>query len=333
MEITVDKRIELMAVIQTMNHYWDNLFLQFSGKKLFKCKYKEDIDNYFGKYKNHEAVALCGELSNNVRDISAFLNLILCYSNPPNLDNIADIENNVRSINKQNFAYEKFINGIKRFYEDANFEYFFENNRSEYDLLINDYINRNDLNEYVKTIDAYFGSHTCNYTVVVCALLMGCFGIKITANENIIYNYSVISPFNYKENNYVFGSKLSVLELLWHEICHLTVNELTKNYIKQVNIGNKTATNDFKNIFYTDIETIINEYIVRAITIRLIESNYGEKTAENLIQDNIQKGFTAIESIRNYISKNCEKDNKFTREEGYKELMDYVIKNYKTGKR
>ena len=45
---------------------------------------------------------------------------------------------------------------------------------------------------------------------------------------------------------------------------------------------------------------------------------------ENLIQDNIQKGFKEIESVKNYISKNCEKDNKFIKEV-YKELMDYVI--------
>jgi len=79
------------------------------------------------------------------------------------------------------------------------------------------------------------------------------------------------------------------------------------------------------NNLYTDIESIINEYIIRAITIRLLEINYGEKTVEDFIKNHIQKGFTEIESIKNYISKNCEKNNKFTGEEGYIELMDYVI--------
>jgi len=79
------------------------------------------------------------------------------------------------------------------------------------------------------------GSNTVNYTVAVSALLMGCFGIKIITNENTVNKYSVISPFDYKENRYVFGSKISVLELLWHEIGHLSVNELTKIYINQKN--------------------------------------------------------------------------------------------------
>jgi len=324
MEIIVDKRIELLAVIQTMAQYWDNLALKFFNKKLFKCKYKENVDNYFNKFKEHETVKLYGELSNNVQDFSAFINLVLCYSNPPNFDNIANIESNINCLIKQNIPYDKFIDGIKCFYNDTNLEYFFENNKNEYEVLINDYMNKNDLKEYVNIVDNYLGSNTKNYTIAISALLMGSFGIKILTNENITYNYSVISPFDYKENKYIFGSKFSVLELLWHEISHLTINDLTKNYIGQFDISSKIIPNDFIKHFYTDIETIVNEYIIRAITIRLLEINYGGKTVENLIQDNFQKGFKEIESVKNFIIKNCEKDNKFTKE-GYKELMDYVI--------
>jgi hypothetical protein len=325
MEIIVDKRIELMASIQTMDRYWDNIALKYFDKKLFNCKYKENINYYFNKYKNHQTMKLYNELCNNVQDISTFINLVLCYSNPPNFDNIANPENNINNLIKQNIPYENFINGVKRFYEDTNFEYFFENNQSEYELLINDYISRNELNEYVNMIDIYLGTNTENYTIAISALLMGCFGIKIITNENIINNYSVISPIDYKDNKYIFGSKFSVLELLWHEISHLTINELTKKYINQFDLSGKIISDNFIKHFYTDIETIANEYIVRVITIRLLEINYGEKTVENLIQDYIQKGFTEIETIKNYISKNCEKDSKFIREEGYKELLDYVI--------
>ena len=324
MEILVDKRIELLAVVQTMTQYWDNLALKFFNKKLFKCKYKEDVDEYFNKYKNHETVKIYGELCNNIQDFSAFINLILCYSNPPNFDNIANVENNINSLIKQNIPYKDFINGIKRFYEDTNFDYFFENNKSEYEKLINDYMSKNDLKEYVNIVDNYLGSNTNNFTIAISSLLMGNFGIKILTNENITQNYSVISPFDYKKNKYIFSSKFSILELLWHETGHLTINELTKNYIDQFDISCKILSNNFIKHFYTNIETIVNEYIIRAITIRLLEINYGEKIVENLIKDNIQKGFTEIESVKNYISKNCEKDNRFIRE-SYKELMNYVI--------
>ena len=37
-------------------------------------------------------------------------------------------------LNKQNIPYDKFISGIKRFYEDTNFEYFFENNNACFEI-------------------------------------------------------------------------------------------------------------------------------------------------------------------------------------------------------
>jgi len=98
MEINVDERIELLTIIQTMNGYWDNLSFKYSNRKLFNCKYKENIDNYFSKFKNHEIVKLCGDLCSNIQDISALINLILCYSNPPNFDNIANVKKNVNSL-------------------------------------------------------------------------------------------------------------------------------------------------------------------------------------------------------------------------------------------
>jgi len=261
----VDKRIELMAVIQTMTHYWDNLSLNFFNIKLFKCRYKDNVDSYFSKYKNHETIKLYGELCSNVQEISAFINMVLCYSNPPDFDNIANVQDNINCLIKQNIPYENFINRIKRFYEDTNFEYFFENNRNEYEMLVNDYINRNELKEYVNIVDMYLGKNTKNYTIVVSALLMGNFGIKLLTNENITYNYSIISPFDYRENKYVFGPKIFISELLWHEIGHLTINDMTKSYIDQFNICHKVISNDLTNNLYTNIEAIINEYIPESV--------------------------------------------------------------------
>jgi len=154
---------------------------------------------------------------------------------------------------------------------------------------------------------------------------MGCFGIRILTNKNNTINYSIISTFDYKEDKYIFGTKYSILELLWHEICHLTINNLTKSFINQFDVSRKKVSDNFIKHFYTDIETIINEYIVRAITIRLFEINYGKEMIEDLLKDSIQKGFTEIEAIKDYISKNCEKSGKFSKKDGYKELMDYVI--------
>jgi hypothetical protein len=126
MEVIVDKRIELMAVIQTMNGYWDNLALQYSGAKLFICKYKDDVYKYFGKYKNHTAVKLYSTVCGNIEDISTFTNLALCFSNPPDLNNIANLEDNINSLAVQHIQYGELINKLNQFYKDSDFEYFLQ---------------------------------------------------------------------------------------------------------------------------------------------------------------------------------------------------------------
>ena len=51
MEIGIDKRIELMTIIQTICNYWDDLSIKFGNNPLYKCKYKENVKEYFEKYK------------------------------------------------------------------------------------------------------------------------------------------------------------------------------------------------------------------------------------------------------------------------------------------
>jgi hypothetical protein len=174
-------------------------------------------------------------------------------------------------------------------------------------------------------IDSYLGVKTKNYTIIISALLMGCFGIKIVNFENITLNYSVLSPYDYKDNKYIFGPKNLIKEYLWHEISHLTINDFTKKYLNQFNVNGKIISENFVNNFYTTIEAIVNEYIIRAITIRLFEINHEEKFVEYLFQDNIQKGFKEIESVTNYIARNYEADNTFIKNEKYKDLVAYVI--------
>jgi len=317
----IDKRIELLAIIQTLDNYWDNLAIKYTNKKLFQYKYKENIWDYFGEYKNHDAVRLYNKLSGNIQNISAFIELVLCYSDPPGLDNIANPKNNTGNTFVSQFPFEEFINALKQFYHDTNFECFFRNNQKEYKKLSSNYGYRE---KYIDIIDNYLGTETKNYTVIISALLFGCFGIKIQTNENITLNYSVLSPYDYKDNKYNFGTKEQIKELLWHEISHLTINDLTEKYISRFNVNEKTIPEKFVKIFYTNIEAIINEYIIRAITTRLFEIHHEENIAEHHLQNHIQKGFAEIKSIKNYLAKNCEKNNKLLKNEKYKELINYV---------
>jgi hypothetical protein len=323
MEISIDKRIELITIIQTLCGYWDNLAIKFIGNPLYQCKYKETIKEYFEKHKNHETVKLYTVLCNDVMDISAFINMALCYSSPPELNKIAGYENNFGKINSSTFPYEEFVNGLRKFYTDTEFEQFYKKNQNEYSNILNDYGNKTELSE--NTVFDYFGRSIENHNVIISPLVMGCYGIKIDTNRHEMLHYSVISPYDYRENRYIFGIKDFRKEYIWHEIIHLTINDLTKNYINQFNIKERKIPEIFVKQFYTNVETVMNEYIIRAITIRLFEMGGEKEYTEYLIENNIRKGFGEIELVKDYVKENCEEGNKFIKDNRYKNLIEYVI--------
>jgi hypothetical protein len=311
MEIYVDQRIELITIIQTLCNYWDNLAQKYYNKELFQCKYKENIQIYFEKYKQNETIELYKKLSNDKMDISAFLTLILNYSDPPNICKIANNNSN---------KYEHFINSIKTFYKETNFDNFYKNNRNEYEKLLNDFGKNDVLVNDIGNIFGYLGINNIKkYKVIISSLVFGNFGIN-----NELYNYIIISPYDYKDNKYIFGSKESIARTIRHEIAHTVINDLTKIYSVQKNYENINIPEIFIKQFYNNIETIINEYIIRAITCLLEKDNNCSKA---IMEYEIKCGFTEVENIKNYILEKCTENNKFNKENKYKELLDYVIDN------
>lgn len=323
MEITIDKRIELLTVVQTLCNYWDKLLINSYGEPLFQCKYKEDIKEYFEKYMNHEIVEWYNTFSNGITDISAPIKMTLSHSDPPELNNITNNEDNFRTTDNSIFPHKQFIAKLRKFYTDTNFEQFYIKSQNEYTKMLTDFGSKTELS--VNTAFDYYGCSAENYNIIISPLAMGGFGIKVnTANNTALY-YSVLSPYDYRENKYDFGSLQSKKEILWHEIGHLVINDLTRNYIDQFNINEKEIPEIFVNNFYPGIESITSEYIVRAITIRLVEMSGEIEIMDFSIESHVAQGFKNVVSVKEYIKENCEENGKFIKDNKYKDLVEYVI--------
>jgi hypothetical protein len=312
MEICIDQRIELITIIQTLSGYWDNLAQKFNNKILFQCNYKDNIKQYFEKYKQSEAIKLHVNLCNNINCISTFLALILNYSIPPNLSKI--VNNNCNK-------YEHFINSIRKFYLETNFYEFFENNQNIYDKILSDSGIKYDLLIEINSIFEYFNIDNRNYKVIISPLVFGNFGIN-----NDTGNYIILSPFDYRDNKYIFGPKDNIKGIIWHEIGHTVINDLTNKYYDESKHKNIEVPEIFVNQFYNNIKAIINAYIIRSI-VYLLEKDINSK--KEILDYEIKSGFNEIENISKYILENCMENNKFKKENKYEELIELVINKVK----
>jgi hypothetical protein len=154
---------------------------------------------------------------------------------------------------------------------------------------------------------------------------MGNFGIKINKHNKEYVNYIINSPFDYRGNKYIFNDPESLKYNLWHEIGHTVINDLTQKYISQIDTENMKIPDIFRKNFYTNAETIINEYIIRAITFRLSELSDNNDVTRSFLDNEIIKGFKETETIKNYIIKNCEDKDKLIKDDNYKGLINFVI--------
>jgi len=327
MEIIIDQRIELLGVIQTICGYWDNFLQKYMGKLSYQCNYRNEVKKYFEIYKKHETIKLYNKLCNENSDISHYYQfvLILSHSELPELNVITNYNNNFYNNLSQNNNWINFIKNMKQFYKDTNFKLFFENNKNEYKKLLYDFGNKDEILKNTQCIFDFLSiKDNSNYKTIISSLVMGCYGINIKINELKALNYTIMCPEDYKNSKYVFDYGEPMQHILWHEISHTVINNLTKIYIDEFNIENMKIPEKIIDIGYSEIQTFINEYIIRSIVYLLTELFEGDNSAVLQYKNEENFGFTEIDKIKDFMVKNCVENNKLIKEK-YKKLIHYVI--------
>ncbi|NJK96753.1 MAG: DUF4932 domain-containing protein, partial [Bacteroidales bacterium] len=129
----------------------------------------------------------------------------------------------------------------------------------------------------------------------------GFYGINIPEGNNYAI-YNVMSPIDNNNEVMQFGSEDHFRNIVWHEFSHSFINHLTDQYIEKVKIYEPLLFNPIKSAMaaqaYSNWTSVVNEHIIRAITIRLTAKRYGDKDAKSLFQSEvIGKSFIYIEPI------------------------------------
>jgi ubiquinone/menaquinone biosynthesis C-methylase UbiE len=154
--------------------------------------------------------------------------------------------------------------------------------------------------------------------------------------------FTGIDNCNFLETNYIESIPVNNCDLICsslsiHHLDEIDKDKLYKNiYLKLdksgcfINLDLFNAKSEIINNLYNTwwLEYIKNSGFFEEKKEELwLESRELDK--ENTIDETIKllerNGFKKIRLIKDYISKNCEKDNRFIKREGYKELMDFVI--------
>lgn len=286
MKVTVDKRVELINVIQHLangkyKQRFPKIFVGFEP-------YSKMIDEYFGKFANHDAVKLfplSGMIANT-------FNLPIYLA-------LQDLDNNfvLNPKTETHAEMKKFVVALKDFADQTHFDYWFKQNQAFYDECIKQYSDLIEKSNFEKDMMWFYGKdfdQNINRGVVLMPSLSDCNGFVSTPNGQ----YCAVSSYpSFSQEKIHFTSpnalKVGNIHTLWHEFSHPIINPLVKEYVKQNGIIN--LENDItKSVGIYHGEGLIDEAIVEAVVVLFMNLKGLKKDADYRMKLRAEGGQTLI---------------------------------------
>ncbi len=284
-DLCVNPAVECLGVMLVLNNFVLN-------KERSNRLYREKIYKYFEDQKNHRALKLLNRLLQNP---------YFRYNGPVEMFLKIFYNESLDHEFCQKFGLEKddidaFLLNLQDFMDQSNFDAFFESNHDEYVLQMERFIKNlsvfspvDYLLHFLKmkakklNVLLMFGVSTSNY------------GIEVAGKP-----YCCVRPYKKGRKGQIdFSFDMPyITTLLLHEFAHTIINPLTAKYRTKIEKINKEkfALCFERNSYGDDIETVVNEHVIRAIECMYVKANF-ESTYTSFIANYIDDGFLYLPNI------------------------------------
>ena len=244
----VSEQVELVQVLLYLSNRQEKVIQHLNNKI-----YSKAISDFFLQYKNHKAVIMTQKLidNNNFIHIKPLCAILL-------LDQIATDEKN---------ELHEWAISVKEFIADTDFHTFYLKQSSYYNWIL-DNLKQCNFDIWITYIEKYFRQKSEEFKLIICPIA-GNYGFNIC---NTAYT---VRCMPYYDNNQDPVWKFDFFAKgIAHEYAHCFVNptvEAHKYILNNLNaffLSHKNIPNAY-NVDYA----VMNEYWVRAFTIRFMEQN------------------------------------------------------------
>jgi hypothetical protein len=300
--IDIDPRTELLSIVCYLAGYEE-----YSHSKI--AQYKSEVDEYFSKYKEHQAVQYAKKLKKTNRvgydapmsfavHISDSIQPLVSFNTvPPTMDDRFRPED-----------LQEFMKLLNSFSKETNFDSFYRKEKLKYVDLIENY--RNLIYSIVNFswINPFFRSHELKNFYIIISLLNG---------EN---NYGPSTNINGEEKMYqIIGaypipkdipkSQMDGLVrfegIIIHEIGHSYLNKIIDNNTDKIKVLGVRLQNIYKNPqkSYYGWESIMKETLVRSFVICYMKENHDSLNIKKQIDFDRVQGFNWTEDVADIMMK------------------------------
>jgi Domain of unknown function (DUF4932) len=315
--VTVDPRIELLAAVQLFSGYESQTGLITD----YDIDYKWEMTEHFSDYIDHPAIQAFQNLSENGFSFDAPAAAMLYLSNPPELEIVKPFSDYLTGRAKGEENLVKFISDLRDFARNTDFMAFYNSHEDTYDKIIDDVQGKLSSENYVATLEDYYGMNQHSYNIILAPLFHhGGFGPRLELADGTYDVHNICGPTGNDEGLPIFGTAEEFKYLAWHEFSHSFVNPTTAQFITDISNYESLFTpisERMSSQAYPSWETCVNEHIVRAVTTRLAHLNDGRKAGERAIVAEQAKGFFYVPAL-------CEKLEIFEKQKDrYPTFVDF----------
>lgn len=333
-QIVVDKRTEVMEVLQKLTNY----FMRYSFLNVnFDVPYIKDVENYFTKYKNHKAVKLMQQCIDNLDfSYSTPIALALRLNKDFSFDENKFVGNSYEDRYNSDKRVRALLLEIKNFVIDTKFEEFYNSHKKQYNAWLKDVrrVVDDGLIDYLNT----FHKQNLKRKYVINLLPM-----QTNANYGIAVGKISVCNLGIKVdgNNYCYFIKPGLAWLLHHEFSHPIINPLTDKYFDYNKMPKlpESVWKVLKNSAYGDYETYAKEQVVRAADILYAKHVWGRKISEEeRISKTEMSGFVhtrrILKALKNYRKQTLPMSSYYPKiiQEFYKPLTEDELKYFEERK-
>lgn len=291
--IMADPRIELLNAVQVVADY------TAINKN---SPYSKELIRFFEKDSTTEAVKLTSQLANDFGfTFDAPLDLILSLTTVPELAKTKPFTQRTIERAGSDANLEKYRKALQQFAIESHFTDFWNSHIPFYQKMIE--YTATELNDYdpSQTFEKYYNESKKSYNVILSPALGGGYGLRLTDENNEMDIYGCLNTVNEKDG-IPYYSKDGLLNFLYHEFSHSYVNPLTDKYPEIVDATSvlfDPIKETMTSIHYGRWIICINEHIVRAAHIRILQSLGEEEDAQTLIDAEKERRFVYIEPVLN----------------------------------
>jgi len=268
-------RLELLSGVLSQT-----IWMEIRGPKEKGNIYFQELQKFFSNYKNHQAITIAKQLTQNGFTFDKPIIYILNLSEIPYLEATNGYSDNLIEIPKSEEILEDFRLALIDLEKKSNFkEDFFDKHQSDYNRYIKNVQQDLKGNELIEWMNNFYGYIHAGYHLVLAPAMFpsGGYGITIENSNGEKEAYQIFRESGISEKEPVFYKK-ALYYLSLHEWGHSFVNpaiERNREYINKYNLNQllEPVKEIMRKQAYSNVETFLNEQILRGITTYALKQN------------------------------------------------------------